>query len=78
MSSTTPDPEPDRTPGLDDGAGVRPGETPPAETSATAGLGEKQPDLPSRRTNALVYGIVIAVTLLVALLFVGYAVGLFD
>lgn len=75
MSET--DPEPDRTP-TEPGGGVSPGATPPAETSATAGLGEKQPDLPSRRTNALVYGIIVAVVLLVALLFVGYAVGLFD
>ena len=42
---TSPDPEPRRTPGLEPGGGVPPGETPPAEASGTSGISHPQPEL---------------------------------
>jgi uncharacterized protein DUF6480 len=38
---TTPDPDPRQTPGLRHGD-VRPGDTPPAETSGTAGVSHRE------------------------------------
>jgi hypothetical protein len=35
---TTPDPDPEDTPGLEPGGGVAPGDTPPGEASATESL----------------------------------------
>jgi hypothetical protein len=70
-----PDPDPASTPGLDAGGSVQPGDTPPGEAS-TSGVSFRQPDLPSQRTNKLVYGVVIGLSVLVALMLVGYVVGL--
>ena len=57
------------------GGGVAPGDTPPGESS-TSGAAFQEPDLPSRRTNWLVYALIGVVVLAVLLLFVGYVVGL--
>lgn len=73
--TSSPDPDPANTPGLEPGGGVAPGDTPPGESS-TSGAGPREPDLPSRRTNWLVYGLIGIVVVSVMLLFVGYAVGL--
>jgi hypothetical protein len=73
--STSPDPDPASTPGLEPGGGVAPGDTPPGESS-TSGAGGRDPDLPGRRVNWLVYGLVGAVVAVALLLFVGYVVGL--
>lgn len=72
------DPDPDTTVGLEPGGGVAPGDTPPGEASTTPGTTRHQPDLPSERTNKVVYGVVIAATLLGVLYFLGYAGGLFG
>lgn len=42
---TNPDPEPTRTPHLEPGGLVPPGETPPAEDSSTSGISYPQSDL---------------------------------
>ena len=57
MTATPPDPDPARTPSLEPGGGVRPGETPP-DSAQTSGLSERQP--PARRTYtpATIVGIV--------------------
>jgi hypothetical protein len=72
------DPDPDTTVGLEPGGGVAPGDTPPGEASTTPGTTRHQPDLPSQRSNKLVYGVIVALVLVGALYFLGYAVGLFD
>lgn len=74
-SSPDPDPDPENTPGLEPGGGVAPGDTPPGESS-TSGAAFQEPDLPSRRTNWLVYALVGLVVVCALLLFVGYVVGL--
>ncbi|QCB94156.1 DUF6480 family protein [Cellulomonas shaoxiangyii] len=76
--ASTPDPEPADTPGLEPGGGVAPGDTPPGESSATAGLSAHQPKVGSTGSNWLVYAGVGAVVALCALFFIGYAVGLLD
>lgn len=50
MTATPPDPDPYRTPGLEPGGGVRPGDTPPDSAHATTGV--SQPDPPARRSRA--------------------------
>lgn len=78
MTSPSADPDPDRTPGLEDGGSVPPGETPPAEGSSTFGASRQQPDLPSGRANKIAYGIILAVVALTVVMFLAYAFGLFD
>lgn len=73
--TSSPDPDPESTPGLEPGGGVAPGDTPPGESS-TSGAAFQEPDLPSRRTNWLVYALVGLVVVCALLLFVGYVVGL--
>lgn len=75
MTSPSTDPQPEQTPGLEPGGGVVPGDTPPGEASSP-GVTNRQPDLPSGRTNKVVYGVILAVVLLSVLTFVGYAIGL--
>lgn len=78
MSATPPDPKPEESPGLSPGSSVPPGETPPSETSATRGVSEQEPKLPSSGTNKVVYAVLGVVVLLVVLMFVGYAVGIMS
>jgi hypothetical protein len=75
MTAKPTDPDPDNTPGLEPGNGVRPGDTPPIEAS-TSGNTFREPDLPSGRTNKLVYIGILAVVLISVLTFIGYAVGI--
>ena len=67
MTATPPDPDPDRTPGLEPGGGVAPGETPP-DSGQTSGLSHPQP-MPSRRAPVITLVAVLLVTVL-ALAFV--------
>lgn len=76
--ASTPDPQPDETPGLEAGGGVNPGDTPPGESSTTSGLSAHQPKVGSTGSNWLVYAIVGVVVVLVGLYFVGYAIGIGD
>lgn len=43
MNAQPPDPEPERTPGLEPGGGVPPGETPPESASGTAAVSHREP-----------------------------------
>ncbi|GAA5173022.1 MULTISPECIES: DUF6480 family protein [Amycolatopsis] len=71
---SNPDPEPDRTPGLEPGGGVQPGDTPPDSGSTTLGLSHHEPDQHrSVPVIAIVLSVVLAV--LVAALLVSLAVG---
>jgi hypothetical protein len=65
--SVPPDPQPDRTPGLEPGGGVPPGETPPDSGSATEGLGVREPDPPTVLPVAFVAVVVLGAVILVAL-----------
>ena len=76
MTSSSPDPQPEDSTGLELGGGASPGETPPGEASTTAGVPERQPDVPSGRSNAVVYGVVLTLVSVVMLLVLGYAIGL--
>ena len=74
---TSPDPDPDSTPGLEPGGSVAPGDTPPGESS-TSGASDHQPAPGSRGANWAAY-VIIGVTVGFAVLFfVGYAIGLAD
>ena len=75
MTSPTPDPEPEQTPGLEPGGSVAPGDTPPGEAS-TSGVTHQQPDLPSDRSNKLVYGVILVAVAIVVVMFIGYAIGI--
>jgi hypothetical protein len=69
---TTPDPDPQETPGLRHGD-VPPGDTPPAEASGTSGVSHRE--TPAWQAGSKVSLIVIAVlAALVAAMFVGMAV----
>lgn len=76
MTSPSTDPQPENTPGLEPGGGVDPGDTPPGEASTTGGVSAAEPDLPSAGANKAVYAVILGLTLVGALTFIGYAVGL--
>ncbi|MBB5897521.1 DUF6480 family protein [Kutzneria kofuensis] len=62
-----PDPQPDRTPGLEAGGGVPPGETPPDSASATQAVSFHEPDPPRMLPMASVIAIVVGAVIIVAL-----------
>ncbi|KGM08588.1 DUF6480 family protein [Cellulomonas bogoriensis] len=74
--SANADPDPQDTPGLEPGGSVPPGETPPAETSSTSELADGQPELPSTRTNKVMYGLILGITAVVGIMFVAYALSI--
>lgn len=71
----TPGPDPDRTPGLEPGGSVPPGETPPDAASATEGVSVPQ-HATARPAKWLWLGAIFVVVALVALFFVAKAIGL--
>ncbi|MCP9960083.1 MULTISPECIES: DUF6480 family protein [Streptomyces] len=68
-----PDPDPDRTPGLDAGASVRPGDTPPAEGS-TSGAGPQETHNPPTGWAKAPLAIILVLTALIAAFFIVRAV----
>ncbi|MCH8559572.1 DUF6480 family protein [Nesterenkonia sp. LB17] len=71
------DPEPTETPGLEDGGGVQPGDTPPDSNSATASPKQASPTKPPK-SNLVMTVAIIAIIVVVLLIFVGYIAGLLD
>jgi Family of unknown function (DUF6480) len=63
MTATPPDPDPYRTPGLERGGGVAPGDTPPDSASTPAG--PPDPPIPSRAVGPVVLVVIAVLTLLV-------------
>ncbi|WP_033438117.1 DUF6480 family protein [Saccharothrix sp. NRRL B-16314] len=73
MTATPPDPDPARTPGLEPGGGVSPGETPP-DSGQTSGLSHPQP-MPSRRGPIITLVMVLLVTVLAVAFIVAQVMG---
>jgi Family of unknown function (DUF6480) len=71
MTANPPDPDPARTPSLEPGGGVTPGELPP-DSAQTSGLSEHQPPPRRRFDPTTVFG-VVTITVFV-LLFVATGV----
>ncbi|GAB3278547.1 DUF6480 family protein [Parasphingorhabdus pacifica] len=68
----SPGPDPDRTPGLEPGGSVPPGETPPEAASATEGLAHRQ-RATARPAKYIWLAAIFVVVLLVALFFASMA-----
>ncbi|MFE5400020.1 DUF6480 family protein [Streptomyces sp. NPDC056580] len=75
MTHVNPDPEPERTTGLEPGGGVQPGETPPAESS--------MPEAGPRETHSTARGwgkapltLILVLVVLIAAFFLAYALTL--
>ncbi|MER7838137.1 DUF6480 family protein [Streptomyces sp. NPDC096040] len=72
---TTPDPEPERTPGLEPGGGVSPGETPPAEGS-TSGISHPEPPELRKGWSTMPLVLIMVVVALIAIGLIAMAVAL--
>ncbi|WP_133910876.1 DUF6480 family protein [Streptomyces sp. NBC_00582] len=72
---TTPDPEPRRTPGLEPGGGVAPGETPPAE-GGIYGISHPEPPELRKGWGAMPLVLIMAVVALVAVGLIAMVVAL--
>ncbi|PXY25972.1 hypothetical protein DI005_00920 [Prauserella sp. PE36] len=72
MTTPPPDPDPARTPGLEEGGGVRPGDTPP-ESGQTSGLSHREPRQSKGMSIAWLV-VVVASIVLVAGFFIAYLV----
>jgi hypothetical protein len=73
MTATPPDPDPARTPGLEPGGGVAPGETPP-DSGQTSGLSHPQP-MPSRRGPIITLVAVLLITALTVAFVIAQVMG---
>ncbi len=73
MSYTNPDPEPERTTGLEPGGGVPPGETPPAESSLPE-AGPRETHNPTRGWAKGPLALILLLVVLVAAFFLVYAI----
>ncbi|HZF93172.1 DUF6480 family protein [Streptomyces sp.] len=72
MSHINPDPEPERTTGLEPGGGVPPGETPPAESSMPE-AGPRETHNPPKGWGKGPLTLIIVLAVLVAAFFLAYA-----
>ncbi|MDT0611938.1 DUF6480 family protein [Streptomyces lancefieldiae] len=75
MSYTNPDPDPERTTGLEPGGGVPPGETPPAESSMPE-AGPQELHNPPKGWSKGPLTLILALVVLVAAGFLAYALAL--
>ncbi|MFF8594029.1 DUF6480 family protein [Streptomyces sp. NPDC015220] len=75
MSYVNPDPDPERTTGLEPGGGVPPGETPPAESSMPEAA-PQQPDQTARGWAKAPLILILLLVLVVAVGFLTYALAL--
>lgn len=73
MSYTNPDPEPERTTGLEPGGGVPPGETPPAESSLPE-AGPRETHNPTKGWAKGPLALILLLVVLVAAFFLVYAI----
>ena len=72
---TTPDPDPGRTPGIEAGGGVPPGETPPAE-GGTYGISHPEPPELRKGWGAMPLVLIMVVVALVAIGLIAMVVAL--
>ncbi|MEU0970011.1 DUF6480 family protein [Streptomyces sp. NPDC005917] len=72
---TTPDPEPERTPGLEPGGGVAPGDTPPAE-GGTSGISRPEPPETRKGWSTMPLVLIMVVVALIAIGLIAMAVAL--
>ncbi|MFB8246875.1 DUF6480 family protein [Streptomyces sp. NPDC055952] len=72
MSHYSPDPEPERSTGLEPGGGVPPGETPPAESSMPEAL-PRETHNPAKGWAKGPLAVIIVVSVLIAAFFLAYA-----
>jgi hypothetical protein len=72
MSYVSPDPEPERTPGLEPGGGVPPGETPPAESSMPE-AGPRETHNPPKGWAKAPLAVILVLVVLIAAFFLAYA-----
>ncbi|UUU25806.1 DUF6480 family protein [Streptomyces sp. DSM 40750] len=70
---TTPDPDPRRTPGVEPGGGVSPGETPPAE-GGTYGISHPEPPELRKGWGPMPLTLIMVVVALIAIGLLGMAV----
>ncbi|GHH31035.1 DUF6480 family protein [Lentzea cavernae] len=66
MTALPPDPDPARTPGLEPGGGVNPGDTPPDSGSTTEGLSHHERKPPTATAGRIVIAIIVLFAVLVA------------
>lgn len=72
MSHVNPDPEPERTTGLEPGGGVPPGETPPAESSMPE-AGPQETHNPTKGWAKAPLTLILVLVALIAAFFLAYA-----
>ncbi len=72
MSYTNPDPEPERTTGLEPGGGVPPGETPPAESSLPE-AGPRETHNPPKGWAKAPLAVILVLVVVIAAFFLAYA-----